>query len=618
MKNFRHFTQVSLAALAVAAFPAAGWAADGLLTGAIKAADGQNLGGVTVSAKAVGSTITTSVYTDESGNYYFPALPEGKYHVWAQALTFATADGSNIDLAGTKHQDFILKPFDGDFGRQLPGDELLAALPESTPDDQRMKTMISKTCTGCHSASFPLQHKFDEAGWTAVLDLMKHINVLGIYKGAKDEANASIQGHEKELAAYLARARGPGPTSMKFNLLPRPNGEAARVVFKEYDVPTNSDSGVSWQYVLNNGSDWSKGTPSLVFGNNSVHDAVQDLDGNVWFTHDRPSRTTTIGRIDTKTGEYKPIKMDEPNGFASETHGITRDQKGILWFNTRSPATGGNPLGLARLDPKTQQITVYVPPKPMSSPQGTLDVDGKGFVWVTTDDGALRFDPAAEKFTEFKSGTFKTPHGVATVYGLTGDSIGNGWWLDMKFDHIEHGDIATGKTTEFQLPPEQAAYDRMTPDDKILYASYVVPDFNTPYPWAQGPRRMGADHNGDTVWVGDSFGGNLARIDIHTLKTDIVPLPNHQTMQPYEVAVDKSHNVWTNLWSTDKIAKYDPSTQKWTLFDLPTRGTESRYISLLEGDHGMSVTVPYYRTGKAAVMTFRSEQDMADAKKQVQ
>ena len=98
------------------------------------------------------------------------------------SLTFATAKG-DVDLAGTKHQDFTLKPFDGDFARQLPGDELLAALPEDTPDDARMKTMVSKTCTGCHTASFPLQHKFDEAGWTAVLDLMKHINVLGMYKG---------------------------------------------------------------------------------------------------------------------------------------------------------------------------------------------------------------------------------------------------------------------------------------------------------------------------------------------------------------------------------------------------------------------------------------------------
>ena len=47
-------------------------AADHLLRGTVASAAGEKLGGVTVSAKAHGSTITTSVYTDEQGGYYFP------------------------------------------------------------------------------------------------------------------------------------------------------------------------------------------------------------------------------------------------------------------------------------------------------------------------------------------------------------------------------------------------------------------------------------------------------------------------------------------------------------------------------------------------------------------
>ena len=66
------------------------------------------------------------------------------------------------------------------------------------------------------------------------------------------------------------------------------------------------------------------------------------------------------------------------------------------------------------------------------------------------------------------------------------------------------------------------------------------------------------------------------------LVEELVPLPDPESQQPYQVAVDSKHQVWTNLWSTDKVGKYDPETNKWTLFDLPTRGTESRYISVLE------------------------------------
>src|SRR5205085_9665799 len=78
-------------------------AADAVLAGTITSAAGEKMGGVTVSAKAEGSTIATSVYTDEAGSYYFPALPEGQYRVWAQALTFRTAKG-NVDINWTTLQ----------------------------------------------------------------------------------------------------------------------------------------------------------------------------------------------------------------------------------------------------------------------------------------------------------------------------------------------------------------------------------------------------------------------------------------------------------------------------------------------------------------------------------
>ena len=79
---------VALAAATLVSSGVAAPAADHLLSGTIASAAGEKLGGVTVSAKAQGSTITTSVYTDEQGGYYFPPLPAGKYTVWAQALAF--------------------------------------------------------------------------------------------------------------------------------------------------------------------------------------------------------------------------------------------------------------------------------------------------------------------------------------------------------------------------------------------------------------------------------------------------------------------------------------------------------------------------------------------------
>jgi mono/diheme cytochrome c family protein len=302
---------------------------DAYLSGKVAGPDGKALGGVTVSAKAEGGTITTSVFSDEHGAYYFPALPAGTYMVWAQADGFATARTDRVVLTGNKDQDFALKRL-ADPERQLTGDQIIAALPEATADDKRLKRIVHNNCAGCHTPSYILQRRFDEKGWTAILDLMKRVNVGGVYQGDDAKPNAIIEFHEKELAAYLARVRGPGESAMKLKLRPRPSGEAARVMFKEYDVPRDPALYAPDSYPASTGSDWALGTPSGIDGGHLVHDAWPDLDGNIWFTNNTPSKDVSIGRVDAKTGAVRFFKIEAPNGSAANTHGMTRDAKGMI------------------------------------------------------------------------------------------------------------------------------------------------------------------------------------------------------------------------------------------------------------------------------------------------
>jgi hypothetical protein len=422
---------VAIAALAAAFVPVR--AADVVLSGTITAASGEAMGGVTVSAKADGQTITTTVFTDEAGSYYFPALAAGKYRVWAQALGFETAKGE-IDLGAARRQDFTLKPMT-DLERQvrqLPGDLALAGLPEETPDDLRMKRLVRNNCTGCHTPSYVLQHRFDEAGWNAIIELMKRVNVYGVVQPDRP-VNGILDFHQKELAAYLARARGPGETAFRIKQRPRPSGETARAMIQEYDVPIDPDVGAPYNAVSNDGNDWSLGTPSGIMPGFGVHDAWFDRDGNLWFTSNVPTRHLTIGRIDTKSGAVKPFKVDAANGLAATTHGMTRGPDGIIWFNV-NPGRGG----LGRLDPTTEKIEVFIPPDGMSPTGGatTVDYDGTGKVWSSAPDGALRFDPATKTFTEFKSVTFKTPNGQR--HHLWNGGRSQRQWLLGRDDHRHH------------------------------------------------------------------------------------------------------------------------------------------------------------------------------------
>src|ERR1700674_1270492 len=94
MNSIRLAPRTAAAAVALTLLTSVGWGADpGILTGTVGSPAGDDMGGVTVLAKAVGSSIATTVFTDEAGNYYFPPLPLGQYRIWAQAIGFEPAAG---------------------------------------------------------------------------------------------------------------------------------------------------------------------------------------------------------------------------------------------------------------------------------------------------------------------------------------------------------------------------------------------------------------------------------------------------------------------------------------------------------------------------------------------
>ncbi len=400
---------------------------------------------------------------------------------------------------------------------------------------------------------------------------------------------------------------------MKFNLRPRPTGEAARVVFTDYEAPPDPDVGMPYKVLTNNGTDWSLGTPSYVYPGFGVHDAWIDADGkSVYFTCNVPNNVLTLGKFDLKTGAFKPLKVTAANGLAAPAHGMTRDPSGTIWFNV-NPSKGG----LGKLDTKTDRIEVFIPPEGMAPTGGatTVDYDGRGMIWVSSPTGALRFDPAAERFTEYKSPTPKSANGgIGLTYGVAADRDGNGYWAQMAIDTVGIGDGKYGTAKELKLPPVDAARARLSPQDIAFYEANGAPDFSNPAPYAQGPRRMGTDKNDDVLYVGNSWAGTLAKINTRTQETSTIALP--PLRKPYHVAVDSHHNAWLNIWMTDQVLRYDPKADTFTAFDIPTRGSEVRYVSVYEKDGKMQVVLPSYRTRKVTVMAFRSEADIAATKAQ--
>ena len=586
-----------------------------LLAGTIRAAGGGALEGVTVSARAEGKTITTSVFTDEDGLYIFPSLDRGKYRVWAQAVGFDTGRAAvNLDAAGAAHQDFALQNA-RDVTRQMTGADWFASLPEETIQDRRVKHVFKTNCTGCHLPAYVLQNRFDKTGWRAIIDLMKMVNVSGTYFGLDRPPWPIIHYQEEALVDYLAKVRGPGPSPMKLNLVSRPKGEATLAVVTEYDI---EPAGTPGEYAAQDGSDWSEGVPSSLNLVRGTHDIEIDFAGNIWVVDSFPNPRRTYARIDRKTGEVTTYKVPDEKGKVRTSHGIRKDQNGILWFNLSGAAEEGVEGGLgslARLDPTTGKLDMYTPPKGMSGVGGAIDVDGKGKIWASTRGGGIRFDPDTGKFTDFKSLQFVTADGIGTTYGVAADSLGNGYWAEMSLDIVGRADFATGKVTEIKMPPRSERMEIVTEEDRKVY-SMSGSDWNSAVPWAQGPRRLGGDRTGNAVWVANWWGENLAKIDIRTSKVTQYPVPSKDS-GPYAVVVDKNHVVWVNMMNNDSVGRFDPATEKWTEYMLPTHGAETRHIAINDRVSPTEVVVPYWRSSKAARLQFRTKQDVQALKEQL-
>jgi hypothetical protein len=175
-----------------------------------------------------------------------------------------------------------------------------------------MKQIFNNNCNGCHVPSYPLQFKFDQQGWSRVIDLMK---VIGGGLPQDRPANQIMQMNQQRLAAYLAKARGPNSGAPKIPERPRPSGEAARVVWQLYDVERVPDAGARFlpgtASLDNDGTNWAMGTPSKA--GLLIHDGSMDFDGNPWFTSNSTNSLVTVGKVDAKTGQvtYRKVPRAE-------------------------------------------------------------------------------------------------------------------------------------------------------------------------------------------------------------------------------------------------------------------------------------------------------------------
>ncbi len=569
--------------------------------------------GVAVSMRADGKPfIRTTVYTGRDGRYSFPPLipplVNDQYQVLVQAVGFE-ADRSAVTLSAGKavEQHFTLRPFQQSsrsFKRQLSGVEWIASLPEDTPQDKRAKRLLGVNCNQCHTMGTTLQNRYDAAGWTTILKLMETVSPTGTVSfpasGEYGRPNPYIHGYAGEMFEYLVRVRGPA-SELIYKPLPRITGDATQIVVTEYDV---SPGHLPNHRVNQSGDDWSLGTPSH-YESRSVHTHVVDLEGNVWFT-DNVTPFCSFGKLDPGTGRVTDYRhLSQRDGGTVNVHDINVDQQGRIWFSNGRDGT------LDKFDPKTDGA-------PSTSVGQLVAVDSKGNIWgrfggdtVPTYDaetgiswfkpdprqpgGAAKLDPKTGEYTFYKA---VTPQVSVSSAGI--DAQDNAWFTqvgEIDLSDPERGDILLTKL-----------------DTKL--AKFEPPSLAGP-PWQKGPRRQTRSHwralrfTSDKTqfrhqWFTLSKASGIAKVDIKTKKVTEYQLPYPYSF-PYGLTVDKNHVVWVTAMNTDRVFKFNPVTERWTDYQLPTLGTDSRFVDVDNTTDPPTVWLSYWGgPNKLAPIQFRT------------
>jgi streptogramin lyase len=495
------------------------------LTGQVTSAEEGPMEGVLVSVKKAGSSITTTVVTDQQGRYRFPAsrLEAGDYAVRTRAVGYEVEDPGTVTIKARKTATVDLKLQKArDVASQLTNAEWLASFPGT--DEQKASV---RGCGHCHMLSLVTRSRHDTKEFVSVIDRMSGYPPLAFplkpQRTPAPRLGPGAPSPERRLAGFQRQAEylsqlnlsSGASWSYPFKTLPRPTGAATQVIYTEYDLPKKT---------------------------RQPHDVIVDAQGMAWYAS---FGEQILGRLDPKTGnitefDIPVLKPGAPTGVL----GMRFDKEENPWLALQFQG------GVAKFDRKAGKFQTWSLPPELNGPHVQVNqvsperayVDGK--VWLQ-DAGTytvLRLDVASGKFEVFEPYQIPRPN----VYDVIPDSDNNGYFLVLGSEDVGRIDAATGKISIFKTPTPRS-----------------------------GPRRGMMDERG-RLWFGENTADRIGMFDTKTKTFQEWPSPTPGAW-PYDVTADKNGDVWAGNEYNDRIVRLDPQTGKMIEYLLP-RQTNVRRV----------------------------------------
>lgn len=490
------------------------------LTGQVTSVEEGTMEGVLVSAKKVGATITTTVFTDDKGRYRFPAarLAPGHYAIHIRATGYDLEGPDAVDIPANDPVTLDLKlRKTKDLAAQLTNAEWLVSFPGTA----EQKASI-QNCSHCHTLEPIVRSHHDAAEFEKVIERMTRYTPESFppmpqphtpsRTGGGElntEQQAQVQENRRKQAEYLATLNLSANSQWSYPLqhFPRAKGLGNKVIITEYDLPKPT---------------------------RQPHDVVVDKDGMVWYAG---FGEPILGKMDPKTGkiaEY-PLPVLKPHTVIGNLD-VEFDEDQNLWIAMTFQSA------IAKFDRKTEKFQIYrLPPEldaeyreiTFVAPQHS-HVDGK--VWLT-DAGSytqFRLDLASGRWETFEAFPVPRPN----IYQVISDAQNNLYLDVMGRQDIGRIDAKTGKITFYPTPTAHSA-----------------------------PRRGMMDAHG-RLWFGENRGNKIGIFDTKTQKFQEWDSPTPEYF-PYDVTADKNGEAWAVSEFADSVLRLNPQTGKITEYPLP-------------------------------------------------
>jgi len=500
-----------------------------------------------------------TVFSDEQGRYLSPPLAfDSGYDARVRRIGWKDARRKDLSPSSMQPLSFELERVEAapELAEQLPANYWYALVLEQL-EEPAERAELKQQCTYCHQqGNWATRRERTHEEWEKLILLMGR-------RGAMISQSLRAKLPDAFVAAYA-------PENALPKLLPeRDTGspvapatpEARRALIEEWDLGGRA----STQHDVMMHPD------GRLYSVDGPQDALHRLDSSV---PGGGRESWTVPRSNLPPGGVfaSSAKSTSTSNSHVAPHSLQTAPDGSIWITLAA----GNQL--ARFDVETETWTIHEVADGIYP--HTLRFDAKGRIWYTmaASNHIGMFDPETgeQQHIRLPARTWMQAIILRTMPYLL--KIGD--YIDIRGSAAEGDGIKMPVPYGIDIAPDGGVWFSQLNERRI---GRVNPEtlslemIDTPF---ETPRRLRFDSKGG-LWIPSFSESLLAHFDLETRVFRTWPLPVEPlgSDTPYALAIDQQTDiVWICGTNSDTMIRFEPETEHFTVYPLPTRVTYTREV----------------------------------------